>query len=553
MAPQVGTQAKLNNKPVVWSGPDYGWQSPASHTKLKNQGHFAIGRRELDAIGRFAAPVLGKISEFQQQFRQATPFLDPVERVVNKAVSADDRLPSSRVAQGGAVAAQRAGQAANLDPRLTIGIPMLLGAVHKSGPKAGTTKLRARPDLKISHDQLEALAESGYKHVNQNGGLRGFSGTVPLPDGQEAYVYNRGNVDFNTRNGLTIKTRPATQAPTTQASAVRAVPNNKTSTWANTPELNSRRELLIKQGLPDPNLRYTPMPTPREKVLAREQKELLATAAPDEKALKQHLKEFDTSTNAAVTVGGVTYTPKSDKIRVVPASDKKLNITTPSGETSQHIIKGSKGIQENVRQMPGHEKTVIDSYQAHHRALLKESADFMSYFDDPSSIHAAYKANEVYGGTQALNRTDLPVRYHQGDLKVKGDNGRVYRGYLNDAAHERLQAKPGTIEQGFPIQAEQGTSRWSFLANLPSDKERLEYLQYHINDLKHAQRIADESYFKQFINQPADPKHGADPYIGNFAQQVLAPHDKIAPILEQAYKNIRIKGAIDGVFGNREI
>ena len=472
MAPQIGTQAKLNNKPVVWSGPDYGWQSPASHTKLKNQGHFAVGRRELDAVGRFVAPALGKISQFQQQFRQATPFLDPVERVVNKAVSADDRLPSSRVAQGGAVAAQRVGQAANLDPRLTIGIPMLLGAVHKSGPRAGTT---------------------------------------------------------------------------------RVVPNNRTSTWANTPELNYRRELLINQGLPDPNLRYKPMPTPPERVLARDQKELLATAAPDTQTLKQHLKEFDTSTNAAVTVGGVTYTPKSDKIRVVPASDKKLNITTPSGETSQHLIKGSKGIQENVRQMPGHEKTVIDSYQAHHRALLKESADFMSYFDDPSSVHAAYKANEVYGGTQALNRTDLPVRYHQGDLKVKGDDGRVYRGYLNDAAHERLQAKPGTIEQGFPIQAEQGTSRWSFLANLPSDKERLEYLQYHINDLKHAQRIADESYFKQFINQPADPKYGADPYIGNFAQRVLAPHDKIAPILEQAYKNLRINAAIEGVFGNREI
>ena len=217
MAPKVGTQATLNNKPVVWSGPDYGWQSQGSHTKLKNQGQFAIGKRELDALGRFAAPVLGKISEFQQKFRQATPFLDPVERVVNKAVSADDKLPSSRVAQGGAVAAQRAGQAANLDPRLTIGIPMLLGAVHTSGPRAGTTKLKARPNLKINHDQLEALAESGYKHVNQTGGLKGFSGTVPLPDGQEAYVYNRGNVDFNTRNGLTIKTRPAAQ--TTKATA----------------------------------------------------------------------------------------------------------------------------------------------------------------------------------------------------------------------------------------------------------------------------------------------------------------------------------------------
>ena len=217
MAPQIGTQAKLNNKPVVWSGPEYGWQSPASHTKLQNQGHFAVGRRELDAIGRFAAPALGKISQFQQQFREATPFLDPVENFVNNLVKADDRLPSSRVAQGGAIAAQRAGQAANLDPRLTIGIPMLLGAVHKSGPRAGTTKLKTRPDLKVKPEQLEDLVEGGYQHVNQTGGLKGFRGTVPLPGGQEAYVYNRGNVDFNTRNGLTIKTRPAAQ--TTKAIA----------------------------------------------------------------------------------------------------------------------------------------------------------------------------------------------------------------------------------------------------------------------------------------------------------------------------------------------
>ena len=547
MVRPIGIQAVLNGKPVMWSGDEYEWQSPEDHTKLKESGHFNFGRKELDALTRYLGPItqplLQRITAFQQQVREATPFLDPVEELVNKALKADDQLPSSRVAQGGAIAAQRAGQALNLDPRLTIGIPMLLGAVHTSGPRAGTTKLKAKPDLKVPHNQLEDLVEAGYQHVKQEGGLRGYSQTLQLPNNQEAFVFNRGNVDFDKRNGLTIKTRPSTgQAPP----AVRVVPHNRSSPWANTPELNASRQQLLSQGLPDPNLRYQPKPTPQGRGLSRDEKDFLATGVPDKQAHKPHEKEFDTNTNAAATVNGVTYTPKSNKIRVVPLTDKKINVTTPSGETTQHIVTGSRTIQEQVRQLPGHEKTVIDSFQAHHRALLKDSADFMNYFDDPSLIHAAYASNEIYGGTKALNRTDLPVRYHQGDKTVKGDDGRVYRGYMNDAAHERLQAKPGTIEAGFPIQAEMGTSRWSFLADLPSDQERLQYLPFHINDLKRAQRIADESYFKQYINQRVDPKYGNNPYIGNFAQQVLAPHDKIAPILEQAYKHHRKSLLING-------
>jgi hypothetical protein len=217
MARPIGSEAVLNGKRVRWSGDQYQWQSPGSYEKLKQSGHFRIGRKELDALTRYLGPLTQHVTAFQQQVRKATPWLDPVEKVVNKAVSADDRLPSSRVAQGGAVAAQRAGQAANLDPRLTIGIPMLLGAVHTSGPRAGTTKLKPRRDLQIGHDQLEDLVEGGYQHVKQTGGLKGYKTTLPLPDGQEAVVFNRGNVDFDSRNGLTIKTRPAAQ--TTKAVA----------------------------------------------------------------------------------------------------------------------------------------------------------------------------------------------------------------------------------------------------------------------------------------------------------------------------------------------
>ena len=527
MSRAYGVTATLGGKKVRWAGDEYGWQSPASYTKLEAKGQFKLGRKELDALTRYLGPIAQTVGNFQQQVRKATPWLDPVEKTVNRAMVADDKLPSSRIAQGGAVLAQKAGNAANLDPRLSMALPFLVGAVSTGGARSSNPRVAAQFE-----DTQKILAKLKAKKT----------GTTLLGAIQ-------GQLDDFEASKPPVPSKPKHVAapPVVEAAPAprRVIPNNRSSPWANTPELNASRKLLIDQGLPDPNLRYHPRTTPPANRLARDQKELLATAAPDTQTLKTHLKEFDTSTNASVTVKGVTYTPKSDKIRVVPAADKKLNVTTPDGVTTQHIVKGSKTIQDEVRQLPGHEKTVIDSFQAHHRALLKESADFMGYFDNPSPIHAAYKSNKVYGGTQALNRTDLPVRYHQGDLKVKGDNGRVYRGYLNDAAHERLQAKPGTIEQGFPIQAEQGTSRWSFLADLPSDKERLKYMEYHINDLKRAQRIADESYFKQFLMQPSDAKYGSDPYIGNFAQQVLAPHNKMAPILEQAYKTNRKNLLID--------
>lgn len=413
------------------------------------------------------------------------------------------------------------------------------GAIHPTGhPRAGTVKLRPKRDIPVPHDDIEAAVEKAYQHHNKTGSLHGYDKHVAnLPDNQQVVIYNRGNVDFPTRNGLTTKVIAGQQ--TAPAPSRSATPSLRTSPWADTPELNAQRQAIIDAGLPDPNTRYHTKITPEGNVLTRDQKELLATAAPDKATLNQHLKEFDTSKGAPATVKGVTYTPNSDKIRVVPLTDKQITITDAAGKTKVHTIPGAKTIQAEVQQIPGYEGVRIDSYQAHHQALLKESADFMSYFDDATPIHNSYGLNKVFGGTQALNRTDLPVRLHQGDLTVKGDNGRVYRGYMNRAAHERLQAKPGTPEAGFPIQAEQGTSRWSFLADLPSDKERLKYLEFHINDLKKAQRIAQESYFNQYLIDPADAKYGVDPYIGNFSQQVLAPHDKIAPILEQDYKNKR--------------
>ena len=51
MAPQIGQRATLGGKSVIWSGENYGWQSPASHKKLEQQGKFKLGTQAIDRLG----------------------------------------------------------------------------------------------------------------------------------------------------------------------------------------------------------------------------------------------------------------------------------------------------------------------------------------------------------------------------------------------------------------------------------------------------------------------------------------------------------------------
>ena len=41
--PKIGKKATLNGKPVIYAGGDYGYQSPASFKKLKEEGQLALG------------------------------------------------------------------------------------------------------------------------------------------------------------------------------------------------------------------------------------------------------------------------------------------------------------------------------------------------------------------------------------------------------------------------------------------------------------------------------------------------------------------------------
>lgn len=146
----IGSKAKLNGRVVVWAGPTYQWQSAGSFKKLEQSGEFKVGGALLNRLGRQIAPAVEQIKGFQQQVRKATPWLDPVEKVVNKAVTADDQLPSSRVSQGGAIVANNVAAALNIDPRLALGAGLLVGGV-KNAANSDDSIRAARAEARRYH------------------------------------------------------------------------------------------------------------------------------------------------------------------------------------------------------------------------------------------------------------------------------------------------------------------------------------------------------------------------------------------------------------------
>lgn len=61
----IGSESILNDKPVYWSGENYGWQSESSHNQLNQQGKFRVGTQ---AIDRFTSSASQAISDVTPQF-----------------------------------------------------------------------------------------------------------------------------------------------------------------------------------------------------------------------------------------------------------------------------------------------------------------------------------------------------------------------------------------------------------------------------------------------------------------------------------------------------
>lgn len=475
MSRPIGSKAKLNGKDVVWSG-DWGWQSPASHTKLRNEGKFKFGTQALNRLGqaikkhtpepirKYASDVAAAMAEHEQ--RRTAPL---------RAVGVDTSKPDAT-----SRAIQAASNATNVDPRiLQIGAAAAQAGLET---KAGINALRVLPAAR----QVERGKSVARAANSVDDGLQLYGG-VPM--------------SINKRPAAQTAKAAAASKPTFKADKPQNPLQSGSPPWAATPDLEDARQKMLIRGLPDPNNRFRPQPS-LEKV-DRVTKERFVTPIDATGKPNANINDFYSKKGAyAVSKGDKTF---------------KLN-----GEVVN--TKGATSRQAEVRQIPGYEDVKIDWQEAHHMRPLKDTFDFVNTFDDPQKALQAIDATKTPRGSTVLNRIDLPQRHHTG----------------KQSAHSRLRnEQPNVPEAGFPLEAQSGTNRWQFLKGL-SDDEKLEYLPYLMSDGDQNVKVALQEAFKEnFIPAPGTHDPMKDMYIGNFAQQVLMPQSKEARKYNRQIMRIR--------------
>jgi len=116
-----------------------------------------------------------KVSEFQQGFKEATSFLDPVEDVVTQAMQAESKLPGSRAVEGAQILAERAKVPSVLIPLL--GMVSVGGGIRLRKTKVGKQFPEAAESASKYMDEAEA-------YLKQKGSLEGYPRFVD-PTGAE--------------------------------------------------------------------------------------------------------------------------------------------------------------------------------------------------------------------------------------------------------------------------------------------------------------------------------------------------------------------------------
>jgi len=123
-----------------------------------------------------------KISEFQQSFREATSFLDPVEDIATKALQAESKLPSSRAIEGAQILAERANVPSIFLPLL--GVVSVGGSIRLRKTKVG----KQFPEVAESASKYMDEAEA---YLKQQGSLEGYPRFTD-PTGEKYLVRQRG-------------------------------------------------------------------------------------------------------------------------------------------------------------------------------------------------------------------------------------------------------------------------------------------------------------------------------------------------------------------------
>ena len=144
MSRPVGSQATLNGNPVVWSGENYGWQSPESHNKLQEQGKFRTGTQALDRLTNAVVRLVGQdnIDKMTAGAENATAparaIMALTEYLPLNSVGAARRF-SDGIDRLTNIATQAVAEGTNTDPRI-VGAVVTAGTALAGGASAAARR-----------------------------------------------------------------------------------------------------------------------------------------------------------------------------------------------------------------------------------------------------------------------------------------------------------------------------------------------------------------------------------------------------------------------------
>jgi hypothetical protein len=204
MAYPIGTV--LNGK--VWSGENYGWQSRATHNKLKEQGKFRVGTQALDRVGSslkrlLPAPIKQAAKAVQSHMAEndrrvaARDAQTPVGRYFINPTKAVTQAPA-KVQQS---LVNKASEVTNIDPRIVgvaaeVGTDFLLG---KAGSLRGVPRAAAPTPLVTRQSRGGGVQRGIQRQVQASRGV---------PVGEVGAIYPAGHPRAGTvKQGGALRTQ----------------------------------------------------------------------------------------------------------------------------------------------------------------------------------------------------------------------------------------------------------------------------------------------------------------------------------------------------------
>lgn len=455
----------------------------------------------LQAVQQAAAPVVSKLQAAQQKFRQATPWFEPVSELIDTAAAKADYLPSEIAGTGAAILAQRAG----VHPAVLLPLGLLTGAVHKAGPKAGQFKASGAAATHKHNDLIEAMGEHVWKQQKPGATSASTKGIPPvlLPDGTVMSWKNQGQSKFNpaVKGGLTPQFNPPVPGRSypsvDDVVTSKPLPNVSTKVQAPKPApipptANKSPDLAQRRFTPldkDPTIKESRSQIDKRVRNPALPRDLAPGKGPSDTAPPVPLGELNRDR--------VTDSPTRGQLAIGPYEPG----TARAGQAyaNSHLSVDGSGVAQPFK---------VAETQAHHSTSpLKDAGDFTRGFTDEQMaiFRAKTEAAGVYAGDTQLNTAYLRQPYHQGN--------KVWPEAKQSAVHPNLQSRV--------LEAKASQDRWAHM----TPQERLDNIDYFIEDALLGQRLAQEAEFAQTLLQAGNNAFN-NPFGGNLSQSVLAPLNK---------------------------